>query len=183
MTKPGAVQRLEAIENKWQMKATMAAIEAARAVIAEGHMNGRAPISSISELQWGWIICAAIFGWIKVRAQQAVAEGRGYEDTITFMPDRNPQAWDVGAVESILPSLGKLRNVDWSKPLNDWSKEEMVSFAWQIHSLIAQAQTAQLDGGDGKVTQFSQAQQERELSAKNGGSLVSRGELDDPIPF
>jgi hypothetical protein len=182
MKKPGAVQRLDAIEDEWSRKATQAAIEAARSVTTDASMNGRAPISSISDVQWGWIVCAAIFAWIKTKAQQAVQEGVGYDTPIRFMPG-TMQPWEAGAVEAILPSLGGLPGVDWNKPLADFDKGEMVSLAWNISSLVAHSLVAQAQGSEDKITQFSKDRQEREVSAANGGPLMSRRELNDEPPW
>ena len=39
------------------------------------------PAGRLSDQQWGWIISAAIFAWIRTRYQQAVAEGLAKERT------------------------------------------------------------------------------------------------------
>lgn len=180
MKKPGAVQRVDQIEDEWSKKATLEAIAAARDVISSGSINGRTMISSVSEVEWGWIVCAAIAGWIKTKARQAVAEGVGYDNPIRFMPG-DMQPWEAGAVEAVLPALGELR-FDWSKPIGDWSKDEIVSFAWKMSSMIAQSLVAQARGEEDKITEFSQKRQERELMARNGGPLMSRDETEG-IPF
>ena len=69
-------------------KATRSAIDAARSVITENDINGRAMISSLNELEWGWIACAAVFAWIRTKSEQAVAEGVGYDQAIRAMPGR-----------------------------------------------------------------------------------------------
>jgi hypothetical protein len=181
----GAVNKLRAIEAEWMAKATRSAIDAAREVVTENDINGRAMIGSLNELEWGWICSAAVFAWIKTKSQQAVAEGVGYDHAIRAMPGRDPQPWDQGAVESILPALGDLKGVPWDKPIGDWSKNQMISFAWQTYRLVDQALAARDEGAECKITMNnSQARAERELSAKNGGPLLSRKELsDDEIPF
>ena len=181
----GAVQRLREIEAAWMEKSTQAAIDAARQVITDNDINGRAMISSLNNLEWGWIAMAAVFAWIKTKSQQATAEGIGYDEAIRTMPGSYPQPWEFGAVESILPALGDIKGIPWDKPINDWSKNQMVSFAWQIHRLVDQAMAARDEGAECKITMnSSQAKAERELSARNGGGLLARGELrDDEIPF
>jgi hypothetical protein len=181
----GAVQRLREIEGAWMAKATQASIDAAREVIADNDINGRAMISSLNELEWGWLCSAAVFAWIKTKSQQAVAEGVGYDQAIRAMPGRDPQPWDYGAVESILPALGDISGIPWDKPIGEWSKDQMVSFAWQTYRLVDQALAARDEGAECKITvNSSQARAERELSAKNGGPLLARGELNDAdIPF
>lgn len=182
MKKPGAVQRLDAIEDEWSKKATKAAIDAARAAVDQAGMADRTRVASLSEVEWGWIVCAAIFAWIKTKGEQAVQEGVGYDTPIRFMPG-TMQPWEAGAVEAMLPSLGGLPGVDWNKPLADFDKGEMVSLAWKISSLVAQSLVAQAQGSEDKITQFSKDRQERQVSADNGGPLMSRREMDDEIPF
>ncbi|MGY2987675.1 hypothetical protein [Bradyrhizobium sp. USDA 4508] len=176
------VQKLRDAEAEWMAKATKSAIDAARAVISEHGINGRAMVSSLSELEWGWIACAAIFAWIKTKAEQAVAEGVGYDKAIMFMADYFPQPWDAGAVASILPKLSELKGIDWSKPVSEWSRDEMIRFTWNAHYLIDGAIARREEGAEGKLTRASQARTERELSARNGGPLLSRKELDDDEP-
>ena len=65
-------------------------------------------ISSLNELEWGWICSAAIFAWIRTKSEQAVAEGTGYDQAIRAMPGSYPQPWEAGVVTSILPALGEM---------------------------------------------------------------------------
>ena len=124
-----------------------------RDVIGEHGINGRSMISSLNELEWGWIACAAVFAWIRTRSEQAVAEGVGYDQAIRAMPGRVPQPWDAGAVTAILPALGELQGIDWDKPIGDWSKDQMVSFIWQSHCLVEQALSYVRDeGAECKIT-------------------------------
>lgn len=171
------------IEADWNVKATQSAIDAARDVVSGEGINSRAMISSLSDIEWGWIAAAAVFAWIKTKAQQAVAEGLGYDEAIRTMPC-DPAPWEAGAIETILPALGGLQGVDWSKPIGDWSKDQIVSFAWQIYKLSDQALAARDDGAGDKIVQrLSQPQIEREFSAAKGGPLLAREEMDDDIPF
>jgi len=179
-----AVKRARDIEADWQARATQSAIEAAREVIGEHGINSRAMVSSLSEIEWGWICAAAIFAWIKTKSQQATAEGIGYDVAIRTMEHRNPSPWEAGAISTILPALGDLKGVDWTKPIGEWSKDAIVSFAWQIHRLTDAALAARDEGAEDKIVQrLSQPVMERELSAANGGPLLARGELNDDIPF
>lgn len=179
-----AVKKPRDIEADWDVKATQSAIDAAREVIGANGINARSMISSLNDIEWGWIVAASIFAWIKTRAQQAVAEGRGYEETIRSMPNRDPEPWEAGALESILPSLGELKGIDWTKPVGDWSKETIVSFAWQIHRLTDSALAARDEGAVDKIVRrLNQPVMERKNSAAHGGPLLSRKEMDDDIPF
>lgn len=169
-------------EDEWQRRATAAAIAAARNVVNSGEgVSPRAMISSISEIEWGWIVCAALFGWISTKAQQATAEGRGADEAIYTMTHRDPAPWEAGAVETILPALGNIEGVDWSKPIGEWSKDQIVSFSWQIYRLTDAALAQRDEGKTDVVTKLSLDRQERIISALNGGPLLSRAEYANPF--
>ncbi len=170
-------------DDDWQARATLSAIAAARSVVTGDGINQRAMIGSLSELEWGWIVAAAVFEWIKVRAEQAVEEGTDYETPIRTMKGRSPEPWEAGAVTSILPALGNIEGLDWSRPVGEWHKDKIVSFAWQIHKLTEAALAARDEGASGKIVQYNKAEQEREHSARLGGPLMSKRDLDDEIPF
>jgi hypothetical protein len=175
-----AARKLSDIEADWDRKSHSAAVDAAKAVINDG-INGRSMISSLSDIEWGWIAAACMFAWIKTKAQQAVAEGRGYDETIRSMPHRSPEPWEAGAVETILPLLGELE-LPWDMPVAEWPKDTITSFAWQIHRMVDSALAARDQGATDKITRRIDVG-EREFSAANGGSLLTRKELDDDIPF
>jgi hypothetical protein len=174
-----AVAKLRDAEAEWMAKATHSAIEGAREAVHS--INGRAMISSLSELEWGWIAMGAVFSWIRTKSEQAVAEGVGYDEVIRAM-DRLPPPWEVGAITSILPALGEIHDVPWDKPLSEWSRDQIIMFAWHIHKLVHMAILARDAGEQDKLTQ-NIARAERELSAANGGPLLSRKEMNDDIPF
>lgn len=171
-----------AIQDDWDRKATEAAIAASKAVVSEG-INTRASVGSLSDIEWGWIVAAAIFGWIKTKAQQAVAETRGYDEVIYTAAIRDPAPWEAGAVETILPQLGALQDVDWNKPVGAWSKAEIVSFAWQIYKLTDSALADRDEGTTDKIVRFNRDVTARETSAAHGGALTTHNELKDEIPF
>lgn len=172
------------IEADWDQHATQSAIDAVRAVVSGDGINARASIGSLSDIELGWIVAAAIFGWIKTKSQQAVAEGTGYDAPIRTMKHRSPEPWEAGAIETILPALGNIEGLDWSKPVGNWSKDQIVSFLWQIFRLSQSAIAARDEGATDKIVQrLSQPQMERENSAAHGGPLMSRAELNDEVPF
>jgi hypothetical protein len=181
----GAVKPAPAIktDDDWQREATLSAIAAARSVITGDGINQRAMIGSLSELEWGWIVAAAVFEWIKKRAEQATAEGSDMETTIRTMRGRDPEPWEAGAVASILPALGNIPDLDWSRPIGEWHKDKITSFAWQIYKLTDAALAARDEGATDKIVKFNRAEQEREVSAKNGGPYMDRREMNDEIPF
>lgn len=172
------------IEADWGQRATQSAIDAAKGVVSGEGINARASIGSLSDIEWGWIVAAAIFGWIKTKSQQAVEEGISAEIPIRTMTHRAPEPWEAGAIETILPALGNIEGLDWSKPVGEWSKDQIVSFSWQIYRLTVSALAARDEGAQDKIVQrLSQPRMERENSAAHGGPLMSRDELNDPIPF
>jgi hypothetical protein len=167
-------------DNEWQVRATASAVAACREVLKDA-INPRASIGMLNEIEWGWIACAAIFAWIKTRAEQAVAEGKPYDETIRSMQN-DPQPWDAGAISSILPMLGDISDVDWSKPVGAWSKDEIARFIWKIHLLMKAATEARDNAGVGCVSN-SRERAEREHSAEHGGPLMSRDEQTSEVPF
>lgn len=167
-------------EDEWQRRSTASAIASARDVVSKEGINARVPVGSLGDLEWGWIVAAAIFGWIKTRAEQAVHEGTAYDLPIRTMAGE-PPPWEAGAIETILPALGGMNGVDWSKPVGEWSKEQIVSFAWQIYKLTDGALARRDDGN--KPVDYSQSKAERIASANVGGPLMSRAELNDDIGF
>lgn len=173
------------IETDWDRKATQSAVAAVREVYQDkSGINARAAIGSLGDIELGWLAAAAIFGWIKTKAQQAVEEGCGYDAAIRAMAQRDPAPWEAGAVETILPALGGMKDVDWSKPVGEWSKDQIISFAWQIYRLTNGALAARDEGATDKITRvLSQNEIERNHSADHGGPLLSRSEMDDDIPF
>jgi nitrous oxide reductase accessory protein NosL len=170
-------------DDDWQLRATESAIAAVRGVISKDGINQRAMIGSLSDIELGWFVAAAIFAYIKTKAQQAVAEGQHYDEPIRTMTYRDMQPWEIGAVEAVLPGLADLPGIDWSKPVGDWSKEDMARFVWRAHRLTDSALAARDNGAAGAVIKFSKEKAERELSASRGGSLMTQDELNDQIPF
>ena len=142
-------------EDEWGRRATAAAIAAARRIVLgdQAVVNMNSPVGRLSDVEWGWIVSAAIFAWVATRAEQATAEGLDTEIVIrTATLDPNP--WDAGAVATILPKLADVPGIDWSKPLADRSPQEMISFLTTALDLIRTAIIAR-DLGGGSVTRKS----------------------------
>ena len=138
-----------AIEDAWQRQATVVAIEGARAVVGGGAVSPTTPIGRLSDTEWGWIVAAILFGWIQERATQATSDGTGI--------------WDAGAIAAILPELAR-PEVDWNRPLTEFSRDEMIAFLADAYNLIGKAMQAR-DLGENLVA---------------GGSARV---MDDPLPF
>jgi hypothetical protein len=171
-----------AIEDVWQRDATAAAIAAARGVVGiDGPIPPRTPIERLSDIEWGWIIAALLFGWISTRARQATAENLDTEQTIR-LTTLDPQPWDAGAVIAILPQLADAcPDIDWTKPLSSWSKETMASFLLAAMRLTRKAMIAR-DLSDKGITRKSSTEMiARQANAAAGGPLMTPDEFNDEI--
>lgn len=154
-------------EDAWQAKATEAAIAAARKIALNSTgLPPMTPVGRLSDHQWGWIVTAAIFGWIQTRVEQAIAEGLDQEQAVR-LTGLSPSPCDVAVVRSILPALADQAAIDWSQPLSAWSKDTMVSFVLLAWQLITKAEFAR-DQGPGKILHKSE---------------LAVAELNNPIPF
>ena len=146
---PRAPLSLTALEDIWLRRATEVAIEKARSVVTGGAVPPNTPIGRLSDVEWGWIAAAVIFGWISVRAEQAVSNGVGREQYIRTT-SLDPDPWDAGAIAAILPELAET-SVDFTKPLAELTRDEMIGFLADAFSLIRKA-TVTRDRGSTLVT-------------------------------
>jgi hypothetical protein len=139
---------ISAVEALWQRQATAAAKAARDIVKFDGAIPPGTQVGRLSDTEWGWIVVAIIFAWISMRAEQATAEGRNIEFAV-----RLPEPWDAGAVAAILPDLFETleEDVDWARPVHDWSREQMIDFLLHSFNLISDAMAAR-DVGGGAVT-------------------------------
>ena len=126
--------KLAKTDAELQDEATAAAIAAARSV-AEGQ-PANTPAGRLSDQQWGWIVTATIFGWIQARYQQALSLGFEKKPHVTRM---SPSPCDGAIVLSVLPKLADQAGIDWSKPVAEWSREEMANFVGSAWHLIDEA--------------------------------------------
>lgn len=134
-------------ENEWQDKATAAAVAGARKIVTLNNASipAMTPVGKLSEQQWGWVITAAIFGWIQTRCEQAVEEKLDQEEAVR-LTGLNPSPCDVAAVTSILPTLADGTAIDWTLPLKAWSKDDMTNFLLMAMRLINAAEAARDSG-------------------------------------
>jgi hypothetical protein len=143
-----------AIEDIWLRQATAAATEAARDAVRAGAVPPMTPVGRLGDVEWGWIVAAVLFGWIKVRSEQAANSGVGIENAIHSV-NLVPDPWDLGAIEAILPELADC-DVDWNRPLGALSREQIVTFLNDALMLISKARVAR-DRGQSLVTQRAPA--------------------------
>jgi hypothetical protein len=153
-------------EDDWQAKATATAVAAARKIANNcAGLPAMTPVGRLSDVQWSWIITAAIFGWIQTRVEQAIAEGLGQEQTVRD-GGFSPSPADVAVVRSILPELAKQAEVDWLLPLASWPKDTMVNFLLLARDLMNRAEVARDHGSGTKILR-------KPVDWKEG----------DPVPF
>jgi hypothetical protein len=122
-----AVNDIAKVEDEWQARATAAAIAAARKIVLGNPSLKVAHVGRLNDTEWGWIITAAIFGWVQTRCEQAIAEGLDQEQAVR-LTGLTPSPGDVAAVRPVLPTLADSAAIDWSLPLEAWSKDTMVNF-------------------------------------------------------
>jgi len=156
-----AMSEITKKENEWLDKATTAAIAGARkTALNSSGLPMMTPIGRLTDTQWGWVVTAAIFGWIETRVEQAIEEGLSQEQAVRIT-GLSPSPCDVAVVHSILPTLAKTAGVDWSAPLSGWSKDTMTSFlllAWQLMN------RAEIASGQGQgIIRKSKEAGEREI--------------------
>jgi hypothetical protein len=171
-----------AIEDAWQRHATATAIAAARGIVKhDGPIPPLTPIGRLSDIEWGWITAAILFGWISTRAQQATAENLDVERTIRATA-LDPDPWDAGAVLTILPDLADAcPDVDWAVPLASWSKEKMTEFLLTAVRLIRPALIARDLSAQGITRKANTNTIARQTNAAAGGPLMTPDEWNDPI--
>ena len=161
---------LSAIEDQWQRDATAAAIAAARGVVQMGGpIPPGTPIGRLTDTELGWIVAAVLFAWISKRAEQAAAEQLDTEQTIRLTA-LDPEPWDAGAVAAILPELADAcPDLDWSKPLTAWSRENITEFLLKAMPLIRKAMIARDLSDKGVSRKSSAATIARQANAAAGG--------------
>ena len=162
----GIMSEITKREDAWQQKATDAAIAAVRKIaLNSSGLPPMTPVGRLTDLQWGWLVTAAIFGWIQTRCQQAIEEGLDQEQAVR-LTGLTPSPCDVAVVTSILPPLADQPGIDWTLPLKGWPKDLMVNFLLLAWRLISAAEIARDQGAGKKILQKS------ELAESN-----------NPIPF
>ena len=174
---------LSVLEDQWQRDATAVAIAAARGVVQlDGPIPPGTPVGRLGDVEWGWIVAAILFGWIRVRAEQATSEQLDTEQCIR-MTALDPQPWDAGAVAAILPELADACSgkVDWSKPLAEWPRETIIEFLLKAMPLIRKAMIARDLSDKGITRQSSASTIARQANAAAGGPLMLPDELNDEI--
>jgi hypothetical protein len=168
-----------ALEDIWLRRATAVAIEQARAVVSGGAVPPNVPVGRLGDIEWGWIVAAVLFGWIKTRAAQATDNGIGATNAIRTA-GLDPDPWDVGAIDAVLWELAEANVVDWSKPLAALSRDEMLLFLNDALTLVRKAMAAR-DRGEDCITRRGPRETAREANAAAGGPLMTPDEINESI--
>ena len=172
----------ESIDDAWQRRATAAAIVAMRKMISGGAIPPATRLDRLTDIELGWLHASGLFAWISTRAEQATAEGMDTELALR-LTGLDPEPWDAGAVMSVLPEIGEIKDIDWSKPVMQWPKDMVVRFLLGAMPLIRRAMIARDVGGGGVSTRHKSLEEmQRVASAEAGGPLMAPGELDDLAP-
>jgi hypothetical protein len=117
-------------EDAGQAAATAAAIAAARKMVLGNSSLMVAHVGRLNDVEWDWIITAAILAWIQTRHEQGVADEW-----------LGPGPGDAAAIRSVLSELADTAGIDWSLPLQDWSTKTMVDFLLLVQRLTHKAKT------------------------------------------
>jgi hypothetical protein len=136
-------------EDAWLRQATTEAIKAARNIVADGVVPPNTPVGRLSDTDWGWIFASMWFAWIRERATQATSNGLNTEKQLQ-QTGLTPDPWDAGAIATVLPELAEAK-VDWSAPLGELSRDELIWFLGDAYTLIQKAMRVR-DLGEHQVT-------------------------------
>jgi hypothetical protein len=171
-------------DDEWQRRSTAAAIAAARDMITKDDViRLSSAVGRLTDAEWGWIVAAVLFGWIKTRAEQATSEG--IEKAIRFTGAEH-EPWDIGAIASILPELAAQAPVNWSVPVGAWSKDDMLAMLNTAFRLMRRAMAARDFGEKAPASEDPGVVANvlsREANAGVNNPLMTPKELNDAIPF
>ena len=174
----------------WTKQAFDACIVAGKDLIGDdGPIRPGVPIGRLTTNELGWFVSTIVSTWVRVRSEQAASEGWNYERA-AHATMLEPDPWLEGAVGSVLPKLAEAcPGLDWSKPVGEWTKSDVVAFLIAGFGLVQHALTARdvaenppgAAGADPDLIA-------RELSAVAGNPLMTVAELrelEDPnaAPF
>jgi hypothetical protein len=140
-------------------------------------INPSLKLERLTDSEWGWFTSTAIGSWVRVRAEQATIEGLDIERMIRAT-GLEPDPRDAGAVVAILPQLLEAcPELDWSKSVGEWAKDDIIAFLIAAYGLIRRAFAAR----DAVEARFDAkphpGQIGRELNAAAGNPLMTIDEL------
>jgi hypothetical protein len=182
--KNARIASISAGNDAWLRRATAASIARAKDLVApQGPIRSTTQMGRLSDSEWGWIVSTVVWGWVSSRAEQAATEGLDPERAIRTT-NLNPDPWDVGAIKTIFPELGKCAGFDWAKPANTWTKDELVEFLASALTLIQRATSARdavEDQVAGKAANPDTIA--RQLNRAAGNSAMTIAEFNNDVNY
>jgi hypothetical protein len=169
---------ISADRDKWTKQAFEACIAAAKDLIGkDGLVRPDIPIGRLTSNKWGWFVSTAVSTWVRIRSEQASVEGWNYERAC-HATGLEPNPWLEGAVAAVLPKLAEAcPGLDWSKPVGEWAKDDVVAFLIAGFDLVQHALAArdapEKPPGTGDANPDLSA---REINAAAGNPLMTVAE-------
>lgn len=80
-----------------------------------------------------------VLAWTQGRAYGASVDRKGRAYVTADAEGFEPDGYMLGYAQSILPALGGVSGLPWDKPLNDWSKDEILRFVAASAELVEDA--------------------------------------------
>lgn len=179
------VSAISAEYDQWLRRATASALAKVKELIGPKELiSSSTPAGRLSDAQLTWMVSAGIWGWLVVRSEQAASEGLDSEraSRVTHL---DPDPWDLGSIKAILPELAKsCVGFDWSKPANQWTKDELADFLLKGFNLIRRAMSArdmiELQVA-GKSTNPDVVA--RQVNRQGGNPAMTVDEIKDDVEF
>lgn len=165
-------------------RATDASIDAMKDLVAPmGPIRPGTQAGMLTRSEFGWLASTSVWAWILTRAEQATTEGWNTEHAIRttrLIPD----PWLVGAIRTVLPKLLEAcPDLDYTKPVGEWSKDEITEFLAAAFDLIRQAAEAR-DATECRVAgePTNAGVTARRMNAAAGNPRMTVAEFDDGLP-
>jgi hypothetical protein len=163
----------------WTKQAFDACIVAGKDLIGDdGPIRPGVPIGRLTTNELGWFVSTIVSTWVRVRSEQAASEGWNYERA-AHATMLEPDPWLEGAVGSVLPKLAEAcPGLDWSKPVGEWEKNDVVALLIAAFRLIQRALAAR-DAAENPLSApgANPNQTARQLNATTGNPLMTIAEL------
>jgi hypothetical protein len=176
---------ISADRDRWTTQAFDACLAAAKDLVGvEGPIRPGVAVGRLVAAEWGWLVSTVVSTWVRTRSEQAATEGWNYERAAHSVPVE-PDPWLEGAVRGVLPKLAEAcPDLDWSQPVGEWPKNDVVAFLLAafglIQNAIAARDAAENPPGAGGADPDLVA---RELNGAAGNPLmtiVEHRELNEP---
>jgi hypothetical protein len=104
-------------------------------------INPSLKIERLVDSEWTWFVGTVVWTWIATRSEQAATEGWNDERAIRAT-GLDPDPWTAGAIAAVLPELAEACDLDWAKPVIEWTKDEVVAFITTAITLTRRAVAA-----------------------------------------